>query len=277
MPILGFTPAVTTSVLVFIGLYQFVTHTRLVGKLGILEKFFVTPSSHRVHHARNEKYLDKNYGHVFIIWDKMMGTFAPEEEEPDFGITTGFESSNPFWAYLHYWVNLYERSKKLDNFADKVKVFIKPPSWAAEGEVLDGGDYEILSDGTRKKYKPKLPFRLQLYVFFNVMFTIGSFIILLVKKGNLSPMAIGFITTIITFSVLAHGGVLEQKKWGINFEYFRLGLILVLIPIALLGNSLAWFWVPAVCLYVFVMTFWFLRMRNYFEDKVELPEIQPVS
>ncbi|MEL6675487.1 MAG: sterol desaturase family protein, partial [Bacteroidota bacterium] len=80
MPFMGFSPEMATASILFIGLYQFVTHTRLVGKLGWLEYLFVTPSHHRVHHARNEKYIDQNYGHVFIIWDRMFGTFKEEEE-----------------------------------------------------------------------------------------------------------------------------------------------------------------------------------------------------
>ena len=69
-------------VLLIHGIYPFFTHTRTVGKLGFLEYIFVTPSHHRVHHASNEQYLDKNYSDMFIFWDKLFGTFAEEIEEP---------------------------------------------------------------------------------------------------------------------------------------------------------------------------------------------------
>jgi alkylglycerol monooxygenase len=80
LPIIGFPPGMITTMLIIHGLYPFFTHTQLIGKLGILEYVLVTPSHHRVHHASNEKYLDKNYGDMFIIWDKLFGTFAQEEE-----------------------------------------------------------------------------------------------------------------------------------------------------------------------------------------------------
>jgi len=76
-----------TVVLLVHGIYPFFTHTRTVGKLGFLEYILVTPSHHRVHHACNEQYLDKNYSDMFIIWDKIFGTFAEEVEEPVYGLT----------------------------------------------------------------------------------------------------------------------------------------------------------------------------------------------
>lgn len=82
LPLLGFPASMITVMLLIHGIYPFFIHTRLIGKLGILEYILVTPSHHRVHHASNEKYLDKNYGDVFIIWDKLFGTFQKEEEEP---------------------------------------------------------------------------------------------------------------------------------------------------------------------------------------------------
>ncbi|MBO6515239.1 MAG: sterol desaturase family protein, partial [Bacteroidia bacterium] len=110
MPVLGFHPDLALSTILFVGAFQFVTHSRLVGKLGVLEHIFSTPSNHRVHHARNEKYIDHNYGHVFMFWDKMFGTYQAEEEEPDYGITTGFESENAYNSNFFYWKDLFKRA-----------------------------------------------------------------------------------------------------------------------------------------------------------------------
>jgi alkylglycerol monooxygenase len=87
LPLIGFPAAMITGMLLIHGIYPFFIHTRLIGKLGVLEYFLVTPSHHRVHHSCNEKYLDKNYGDVFIIWDKLFGTFQKEDEEPVYGLT----------------------------------------------------------------------------------------------------------------------------------------------------------------------------------------------
>ena len=81
--------------------YQFFLHTQAVGKLGILEGILNTPSAHRVHHARNELYIDKNFGGILMVWDRLFGTYQSETEKPVFGTLGGFESNNPFTVQFH--------------------------------------------------------------------------------------------------------------------------------------------------------------------------------
>jgi sterol desaturase/sphingolipid hydroxylase (fatty acid hydroxylase superfamily) len=86
-------------------LYQFWLHTELIKKLPKpIEYIFTTPSHHRVHHATNEKYIDKNYGSTFIIWDRIFGTFQEEEEKPIYGITKPVNSYNPVYLVFHEWI-----------------------------------------------------------------------------------------------------------------------------------------------------------------------------
>ncbi|MCW3126461.1 MAG: sterol desaturase family protein [Bacteroidetes bacterium] len=87
-------------------LYQFFLHTEAVGKLGFLEKIIDTPSSHRVHHGSNDLYIDKNFGGVLIIWDRMFGTYQPEEEKVKYGTTKGFAGHNPIVLVFHGFVDL---------------------------------------------------------------------------------------------------------------------------------------------------------------------------
>lgn len=95
--LIGFSPILISLSLAISLLYQFVLHTEAVGKLGFLEgKFFNTPSAHRVHHGSNKKYLDKNYGGMLILWDRVFGTYVPETEKVRYGVTTGFIGHNPF-------------------------------------------------------------------------------------------------------------------------------------------------------------------------------------
>ena len=95
LALLGFPPAWFAAMTSFDLLYQFWIHTRAIGKLGPLEWVLNTPSHHRVHHARNPKYLDKNYAGTLIIWDRMFGTFQAEEEEPVYGLTKPLEQLEP--------------------------------------------------------------------------------------------------------------------------------------------------------------------------------------
>ena len=108
LAVIGFPPIWYVSMKAINLLYQFWIHTEAIDRLGPLEWVMNTPSHHRVHHARNPKYLDKNYAGMFIIWDRMFGTFQPEEEQPVYGITKPLQSWNPLWANLAAWVELFE-------------------------------------------------------------------------------------------------------------------------------------------------------------------------
>ena len=107
LAIAGFPPAMSLTALLAYKFYQFWTHTRLIGRLGPLEWVFVTPSHHRVHHAKNEHYLDKNFGGMLIIWDRIFGTFEPERESPLYGVVAGpAPTFNPVLANLRPWFAL---------------------------------------------------------------------------------------------------------------------------------------------------------------------------
>ncbi len=100
LTLLGITPYTLLFLYSISAVYQFFVHTELVGHLGFLEHIFNTPSHHRVHHGKNTEYLNKNFGGVFIVWDKWFGTFAPEHKTPIYGITTPVESYNPVWLVM---------------------------------------------------------------------------------------------------------------------------------------------------------------------------------
>ncbi len=109
-------------------LYQFWIHTKFINKLPApIEYVFVTPSHHRVHHACNEKYLDKNYGSTFILWDRIFGTFQPEEEMPKYGITKPVKSFNPVTLVFHELVDIVKDIGRSRNFREAwLRTFIRP-------------------------------------------------------------------------------------------------------------------------------------------------------
>ena len=111
--------------------YQFWVHTQHIPKLGIFEWFFVTPSNHRVHHAQNADYIDKNYGGLLIIWDRLFDTFKEEEEsqEPIYGIRTPLKSWNPLWANIHIYANMASDAWRAKNWMDKARVFWARTGW----------------------------------------------------------------------------------------------------------------------------------------------------
>lgn len=124
--------AITLPIQFFV---QFWYHTRYINKMGFLEKIIVTPSHHRVHHAINPEYMDKNHSQVFIIWDKLFGTF--QEELPEvpavFGITRPAETWNPIKInFQHLWV-LIRDAWHAEKFSDKLKIWFMPTGWRPEG------------------------------------------------------------------------------------------------------------------------------------------------
>jgi sterol desaturase/sphingolipid hydroxylase (fatty acid hydroxylase superfamily) len=112
-------------------IYQFWVHTEHIRRLGPLEWILVTPSNHRVHHARNPEYIDRNYGGVFILWDRLFGTFQDERVDVPcvYGITTGLKSWNPLWANLHFWYDTAQLAWRTRSWGDKLRIWFKPPAW----------------------------------------------------------------------------------------------------------------------------------------------------
>lgn len=114
--ILGFSPELITLSLAISLLYQFLLHTEAIGKLGLLEgKFFNTPSAHRVHHASNKEYLDKNYGGMLIIYDRIFNSYVPETEKAKYGVTTGFIGHNPFTIIFKPIIDWFRRTVMTTN------------------------------------------------------------------------------------------------------------------------------------------------------------------
>lgn len=123
-------------------LYQFWIHTEYIRKLPKpIEFLFTTPSHHRVHHARNDKYLDKNYGSTFIIWDRMFGTFQGEEEQADYGITKPIRSYNPVYLCFHEWMDIIKDIKNSKSLKEAyVMTFVRPSKLEEKRKQFRGED-----------------------------------------------------------------------------------------------------------------------------------------
>ena len=125
--LLGFAPWMFAIMHGFNLIYQFWIHTGFVRTLGWFEYIFNTPSHHRVHHAVNDVYLDRNYAGVLIIWDKMFGSFVQEDEEPRYGITKPIQSYNPLWINTHAWFEMFREIKRRRGFLSKLRCIFAGP------------------------------------------------------------------------------------------------------------------------------------------------------
>ena len=131
MAVLGFPPLVFGVVALIDLLYQYWVHTQQIGKLGWFDRWFCAPSNHRVHHAVNDRYLDRNYGGILIVWDRIFGSFQ-EEVDADpcvYGTRGPLRSWNPVWANLQIYWELAKDSWRARSWADKVRVWLKHPGW----------------------------------------------------------------------------------------------------------------------------------------------------
>ena len=137
LPLIGFHPVFIMTMMAFSLIYQFLQHTELVGKLGPLEWVLNTPSHHRVHHATQVKYLDRNHAGILIIWDRIFGTFQEEKNEdfPVYGITNNISTYNLFKIASHEYISLWGDVKRAPTFKDKFNYLFQPPGWSHDGEL----------------------------------------------------------------------------------------------------------------------------------------------
>lgn len=129
MALAGVPPLVFGVVALIDLLYQFWVHTEHVPKLGWFDRWFCSPSNHRVHHAVNDRYLDRNYGGVLIIWDRLFGSFKEEDEKCVYGTRSPLNSWDPLWSNAEVYWALARDSWHTRSWADKLRVWIKPPGW----------------------------------------------------------------------------------------------------------------------------------------------------
>ena len=135
LPLLGFHPMMVVTMQAVSLIYQFWIHTETIGRLPApIEAVFNTPSHHRVHHSSDVKYLDRNHAGIFIIWDRMFGTFQREEEQPTYGLTKNIDTYNPVRIALHEWIDLWHDATRPGlSLRERAGYIVGPPGWSHDG------------------------------------------------------------------------------------------------------------------------------------------------
>lgn len=129
MALLGFDLEDIAIQTIFNSAFQFLIHTEHIRSFGPLDSIFNSPSHHRVHHGRNPQYIDKNYAGIFIVWDRMFGTFEPEVDKPDYGVTDAVQSWNPVYLALRLSAKLAVEVSKQRKLTAKLLYIFRPPEW----------------------------------------------------------------------------------------------------------------------------------------------------
>lgn len=256
LPLAGFHPDMVFATLIIHGAYSFFTHTQLIGKLGWLEYIFITPSHHGVHHASNEKYLNKNYGDLFVFWDKLFGTFQKEEEKPVYGLTHPLKSYSFVWQHFHYFLEILEAIKRTRGFFNKLSiVFGKPES--LDQSIRPELEKVYLSKRKSAPVTPRFRFYVsaQLLIAAIVLFVVSFFFF------GISLADKVFATLFILTTLINCGALMEQARWIYYLEYFR--LLLVAGYGSLAFDSSEFFTFSLIFLFVFEGLFpvqkWYLR------------------
>ncbi len=210
-------------------IYQFWVHTEHVPKLGALEWIFVTPSNHRVHHGRNEIYVDKNYGGVFIVWDRIFGSFQEElQQEPvRFGLRKPLNSFNPLWANIHVYWRLAKDWIRAPGIRNKLLILVKPPGWQPAGmETSCRLKKEV---DIQQVYDPQVTAFRAYYTLFQFALTVGLSLYLLVNVGNFEYANSAIAVTFLACCFYVHGTWVEGRDSAFLLEIARLvalGLLL---------------------------------------------------
>ena len=210
---------------------QFWYHTRLINKMGWLEKFLVTPSHHRVHHAINAKYMDKNYGQILIVWDKLFGTFQAEleEEKPVFGIIRPANTWNPIIInYKHTW-QLLKDAYFAKAWKDKIRIWFMPTGWRPK-DVENQYPISTVDSKSQIKYQTKNSNKLIIWSFFQ-MATTGSLMLLMFTiASKISNITLFFLALFLILNVFSYTSMLDgRKKLSIIMDIFKISSIFYII------------------------------------------------
>ena len=138
LALLGFTPEQVVAIVLVNLAFQFFVHTQAIRKLGWLEYVLNTPSMHRVHHARNARYIDRNFAGVLAIWDRLFGSYVEEDAQdaPDYGIVKPLESCNPLKVTFHEWLAMVRDFARMPDWRSRAAALFAPPDWCERHDAL---------------------------------------------------------------------------------------------------------------------------------------------
>lgn len=232
MGVLGF------PVIVFIGvglidlLYQYWIHTEQVGKLGGFDRIFASPSNHRVHHAVNHRYLDKNYGGILILWDRMFGSFMEEDDKEPcvYGTRSRLGTFSPLSANLDVFAALGKDAWHAQSWADKLRVFLKPPGWRPTDVAARFPKPDFDLEAAKRKYDPPLSHFESIYLCVQFIVVLAAGTHCLAVAGQWPPQAVFAYATWVAVSTWSLCRLADHARHVWLLECLRTVSLLALVP-----------------------------------------------
>ena len=238
--IVGIPPEVFVTVAGVNLVYQFWVHTEHIPKLGWYEYVFVSPSNHRIHHAQNKHYVDANYGGVFILWDRIFGTYKEEMEElkPIYGTAKPLRSWNPFKANLDIFREMLLDSSRTKSFKDKIGVWFSRPNWRPEDVKIK---YPIIKNDLEnfEPYNPEVSSQVKIYGWIQLLFLLVISAVITSTVGVQTYLETSLFALILVASVTISLVAFENFNLKVLPEVAKSIIVLALIlPGNILNNEL---------------------------------------
>ncbi|AZQ57516.1 sterol desaturase family protein [Maribacter sp. MJ134] len=237
---------------------QFWYHTQHIGKLGFLEYIIVTPSQHRVHHAINPEYIDKNLGQLLCVWDRLFGTFQEELDEvpPQYGILKPARTWNPLYInFQHLWRLLLD-AWRTDNLWDKIRIWFMPTGWRPK-DVLEAYPIQVIKDVyTFERYKTATSTLFNAYLIFQLLTTTALLLFMFFNYGNLNYKELLMYGGLIFLGIYGYTSLMDRASYAVWVEVFRgvLGVLVVLITQDWFGLNVYVVWGSLMVSVYFVIT-----------------------
>ena len=210
---------------------QFWYHTQLIDKMGFLEKILVTPSHHRVHHAINEEYLDKNYSQIFIVWDKLFGTFQEENKlnPPIYGIIRPASTWNPIVINFKHLFQILKDAYRAENFKDKIKIWFMPTGWRPDS-VKNNFNIEYIEDPHNlKKYDTNNSVKILIWSWIQLFFSGFIMFLILLNTSIISQFLTIFLCLFLFLHISSYTFLLDENKWALIMEFSKFIIITLLL------------------------------------------------
>jgi len=260
--LIGFPADVLITVAAVNLIYQFWVHTQQIRRLGVLDRIFVTPSNHRVHHAQNERYIDKNYGGIFVLWDRLFGTFIEEsDDEPViFGVRKPLRNWNPFWANFQVYDYLLFDATRTRRWRDKIGIWFRRTGWRPADVAAEYPRQAV--DLTRfRKYDPDISTARRRYVLAQFMVVIAT-ALFIANAFATQGAGVVLIPCLLLWTNLYTLGLLnEDRPYAARFELIRLFVVLPLGMYALDPDLISI--IPAgaavIAIYILVSALWLAK------------------
>lgn len=236
--LLGVSPKIVSIVAPLHLFAQFWYHTTLINRMGWLEQIIVTPSHHRVHHAINAEYLDKNFSQVFIIWDKLFGTYQEEKDEiaPVYGVKRSVKTWNPFLINVQHFVLMFTDAIRTKHISDKIKIWFMPTGWRPIDVEKDSPVDYTNNASDQVKYQTPNSLLKQVWSWFQLLFTLLLTGYLFNTIGDQTFAHMLLYGLFVMLTIFSYTSVMDDSKIALPVELLK--VVVGCMAIYMLGD---WF------------------------------------